>query len=228
MKRKLVALLLIVSLIGIAPMALAARTAYVDLPSNYTALNVRSGPGTNYSVSGWVVEGDEIEILKEGSTWTKIRVVRSGKSGYIKNAYIDGSSGGSSQPSQPSTPSTSGSATAGRVTGNGVNLRKGAGSSYAKVATLSRGTKLMVWTSSGNWAYVSTLSGTSGWMSKTYIATGYTTTTNARVNFRESINGAVIRTLNSGESVTVHSMTGAWSKVTVGNTTGYIYTRYLN
>ncbi len=213
-------LILALALGALTPAAMAATaTAYVELPSGYTALNVRSGPGTNYSVSGWVVEGDAIRILDPGATWTRIQVVRSGRVGYIKNRYIGGQSS--------VEPPASGTATAGRVSGGGVNLRKGPGTGYAKVTTLSRGTPLKLWSSSGNWYYASTLGGTKGWISKTYVALGYTAYTTARLNLRESPNGALIRTLSSGIPVSVLSITGSWSRVRAGSSLGYVFSQYL-
>ena len=228
MKKKTLTLVLalMVALLACTPVAMAGTpTSFVDLPSGFTALNVRSGPGTNYSVAGWVVDGDEIDLLKIGDSWTKIQVIRSGRVGYIKNIYIDDLQGGSS--GGTSTPSTSGTATAGRVTGGGVNMRKGPGTGYAKVTTLSSGTPLKLWDSSGNWYYASTLGGTKGWISKTYVATGYTAYTTTRVNMRKSANGELIRTLSAGTKVSVQSITGTWSKVKVGSTTGYVFSKYL-
>ncbi len=225
MGKKLVALVLslVLCLAVAAPVALAVTTTRVVLPSTMGGLNVRSGPGTNYAVAGWVIDGDEIEIVKQGASWTKIYVERSGKTGYIRNAYIKGLS---DQPG-PVDPSPSGTASAGRVTGRGVNLRKGPGTSYAAVTTLSSGAKLRIWDESGNWYYVTTLTGAKGWISKTYVASGYTMITSARVNLRKSANGELIKTLPSGTQVTVVSITGTWSKVKVGSTNGYLFNNYL-
>ena len=66
------------------------------------------------------------------------------------------------------------------------------------MATLSLGTKLRLWDESGNWYYVTTLTGKKGWISKTYIATGYTMTTSASVNLRKSANGETIKKLARG------------------------------
>ena len=223
MKRKLVALALsmILCLLAATPVALAGTpTSFVKLPSTMGGLNVRSGPGTNYKVAGWVVDGDEIDLIKVGSTWTKITVLRTDKTGYIRNDYIKDLADGDA-------PSTSGTATAGRVTGKGVGLRKGAGTGYVKVATLSLGTKLRLWDESGNWYFVTTLSGKKGWISKTYVATGYTMTTSASVNLRKSANGEIVKKLAKGTKVSVESVTGSWSKVTAGSTSGYVYNTYL-
>ena len=223
MKKKLVALVLAMTLclLAVAPVAVAeTATSFVKLPSTMGGLNVRSGPGTNYKVAGWVVDGDEIDLNKVGSTWTKINVLRTDKTGYIRNNYIE-------DLMDEAAPSTSGTATAGRVTGNGVGLRKGAGTGYFRVARLSMGTKLKLWDERGNWYYVTTLSGTKGWVSKTYVADGYTMTTSAGVNLRKSANGKIVKTLAKGTKVSVQSITGGWSKVTAGSASGYVFNAYL-
>ncbi|MDL2207073.1 SH3 domain-containing protein [Eubacteriales bacterium OttesenSCG-928-N13] len=228
MGKKLVVLVLSVMLVlgMMAPAAMAGTaSSFVVLPDTMGGLNVRSGPGTNYKVAGWATDGDEIDLIKIGTSWTKIRVIRSGKVGYIKNAFIkDVPSGGSSQ---PSTPSTSGTASAGRVTGRSINLRSGAGTGYKVIGSATSGTKLKIWSEKGNWYYVTTLSGKKGWISKSYVSKGYTATTTARVNLRASANGKLVKTLSSGASVSVISITGSWSKVKAGQTTGYVYSKYL-
>lgn len=227
MGKKLICLVitLVLCLTAVMPAAMASTaSSYVKLPASWTALNVRAGAGTNYAVVTWVANGDGIDVVKEGSTWSKITVAKNGKTGYINNSFIKGLSSGSTA---TSAPETKGTAAAGRVSGNYVNMRKGAGTNYGKVATLTKGTKVQIWDESGNWYYVTTLSGKKGWMSKTYIATGFTMKTTANLNFRESANGALIKTLNKGTEVDVISITGSWSKVKVGSTTGYVYNKYL-
>lgn len=229
MGKKLVVLVLTLILaFGMCiPVALAASTrTEATLPDSMGGLIIRTGPGTGYDVAGWVKDGSAIDVISAGSKWSKIKAVHSGKTGYINNAYIKQLPKSDGQSSSESL-STTGTATAGRVTGKSVNLRKGAGTGYATVKSLPSGTKLKIWGEKGNWYYVSTLSGTSGWMSKSYVKEGFTSETTARVNFRKSANGALVKTLDKGTSVSVVSMTGGWSKVKVDNTTGYVYTKYL-
>lgn len=228
MGRKLgvILLALMLCLGAFAPVAAiaGASTTYVTLPSNMSALNVRSTASTGSDVVTWVCDGDEIELNKVGSEWTKITVLRNGKSGYIKNKYVLELP---KNPSAPETPSKSGAAQAGTVTGKGVNVRKGPGSGYAKVTSLASGSKLRIWSQSGNWYFVTTASGKDGWISKTYVKLTYAAVTTARVNFRQSINGKLIRTLPVGTNVTVQSISGTWSKVKVGTTTGWLFSKYL-
>lgn len=194
------------------------------------SLNVRKGPGTDYGIAGYVKHGQSISILSEGSTWTKIKVKSSGVTGYIKNKYIVGLSSASGS----SSPSSSGSYDAASVTtktyGGKVNLRKGAGTGYASVASLGRGTVLKVYSQSGNWYKVSTKDGTTGYISKNYVSFGVTGRTTANVNFRKGAGTGydVISSLSKGTSVTVHSVSGNWAKVTANGKSGYISMNYLN
>lgn len=226
MKKKLVSMLLVLLMAAmvIAPAALAAASATVKLPGNYTALNVRSGPGTDYDVVGWVQEGSKVSILEKGDVWSKVELAKSGKVGYLKNMYLN-TSGGSS-----STPSGSGY-DVGRVRANNagsyVNMRKGAGTSYAVCGSLKNGTAVKLLGSSGNWYKIQTMGGQTGYMSKNYIASGATMTTTAGVNMRKSPNGAVIKTLAKGSSVTVTRVEGSWSVVKSGKSTGYVFSKYL-
>ena len=227
MGKKLVILVLaLVLCLGAFSVAHAGTpTSFVVLPDTMGGLNVRSGPGTNYSVAGWVISGDEIDLVKIGTTWTKITVIRSGKTGYIKNNYIADLKG---KPSPEPAPSPQGAGQAARVSGASVNIRTGAGTGYAKIATLSSGTKLKILGSAGNWYHVTVLSsGKSGWVSKTYVKLGFTSTTTARVNLRASANGKLIKTLAKGTSVSVSSISGSWSKVKAGSSSGYVYSKYL-
>jgi N-acetylmuramoyl-L-alanine amidase len=169
----------------------------------------------------WVADGEKIDVVKKGADWSKITVARNDKTGYIRNEYIEYSSDGTTEPS------TDGTALAGVVSGGSVNMRTGPGTGFGKIKSLSKGTKLKIWEESGNWYYVTALSGEKGWMSKTYVSQGYAMKTTASVNFRKSANGAVISTLEKGTDVEVISVTGSWSKVKVGSTTGYVFSKYI-
>lgn len=86
-------------------------------------VNVRSGPGTEYDKVGTKSYGDRLNILEQfkygNTTWACI------KEGWIclDYAYIDGTAGEGSG--------------AGKVTGDGVNIRSGPGTGYDKVGSVS-------------------------------------------------------------------------------------------
>ena len=66
MLRKILCLSLVLIMAICAVPALAATSAWVDTPSSTGAANLRSGPGTEYAVIGWAVEGDELVLLSSG------------------------------------------------------------------------------------------------------------------------------------------------------------------
>ncbi|HNY13636.1 MAG TPA: SH3 domain-containing protein [Candidatus Wallbacteria bacterium] len=55
--------------------------------SNCTALNVRSGPGTDHPVIGGLTAGAAISIISEENGWWKIKY--NGGTGYVSGKYID-------------------------------------------------------------------------------------------------------------------------------------------
>ena len=62
----------------------ASATAKVYVGKNGGSLKLRKGPGTNYGVAGYVQHGEKISVESRGSEWSKVKVVSSGKVGYIK------------------------------------------------------------------------------------------------------------------------------------------------
>lgn len=67
-------------------------TAYITGAAS--GLNVRSGPGTTYSILASLVNGNEVKILEDaGNGWYKISFIGSGGTsvaGYVKGDYVTG------------------------------------------------------------------------------------------------------------------------------------------
>ena len=203
------------------------------------SLKVRSGPGTSYSVAGYVQHKQYISVISRGDTWSKIKVANTGKTGYIKTKYIFGYtdgvvvSGGTTTPSAPAKPSKpskyDAAAIMTRTAFGTVNVRSGAGTGYASVAKLSRGEKLYVTGKTGDWYKVQTTAGKTGYVRADYVSFGVTVKTTGNVNFRTGAGTGygIIRELKNGTSVTLHSVDGKWAKVSCSGRTGYVHTSYL-
>lgn len=219
----LVMAMLLVAAMFLPTMALAetVKTQYSD-----GSLVVRGGPGTNYEPASWVKNGQSITVLEKGDTWSKIRVDSTGKTGYIKTRYIAGSS--SALPDGNMLAYELGTVTT-RYASSRVNLRKGAGTGYGVVTSLGRGTELVIKDEQGNWYKVVTMQGTEGWISKNYVADGVSAKTTANVNLRKGAgtSNSVIKVLAKGTGVTALAVDGNWTKVQAGNSTGWIYSRYI-
>ncbi len=130
-------------------------------------INIRSGPGTSYSVIGVMGTGETAEVLdSSNSQWIKIRT-SDGKEGYCSAQYIKLS--GTDSTSSGSQSSTSSSATA--VTTDALNLRSGPGSSYSVLKTLPKGqTVTVVDQSNPSWIKVKTSDGKEGYCSAQYLS----------------------------------------------------------
>ncbi|HHI3614328.1 TPA: SH3 domain-containing protein [Bacillus anthracis] len=57
-----------------------------DYYINASALNVRSGEGTNYRIIGALPQGQKVQVISENSGWSKINY--NGQTGYIRTRYL--------------------------------------------------------------------------------------------------------------------------------------------
>ncbi|MCM3735497.1 SH3 domain-containing protein [Bacillus cytotoxicus] len=64
----------------------STSAAVGDYYVNASALNVRSGAGTNYGVIGALSKGTKVTVLSEQNGWSKINY--NGKNGYISSQYL--------------------------------------------------------------------------------------------------------------------------------------------
>lgn len=201
--------------------------------SSGSNLNLRTGPGTSYGIKGTVANGAAVKVLNTEGDWVKVTVSSTGKTGWIMAKYIGGASSGSSSGSSASGSSSTSSASNGkvyRVTSSTLNMRTGAGTSFAKVAVLSKGDAVKVTGSNGNWFKVVTPDGKSGWVSKSYLTAGaYATVTATTLNMRKGAGTgyAWVGALKYGASVTVSSVSGNWAYVSGGGKSGYVSLNYL-
>ena len=202
----------------------ALGTGYKTISAS-GAVNLRSGPGTSYSSKAKLYSGTKVKVVETEGSWARVTVQSSGKTGWVMRKYISGSSsGGSSETSSDDTQKVY------RVSSSTLNVRSGAGTGYSVKATLYKGQAFKVTGSSGNWYKIKTFSGITGWVSKSYAASGATATVTAgSLNMRSkaSTSGSVVKTLGYGAKVTVSSVTGNWAKVTSGGKTGYASLSYL-
>lgn len=147
-------------------------TGKVNVGTSY--LNVRSGVGTSYGYlkdsNGKQVtlsDGAEVKITgkgtdSSGAVWYRISI--NGLTGYVYGAYIDVTASGS-------TSTTEGKSA--KVTGNYVNIRSGAGTSYSSVGGAPQNAAITVYEtktdSQGNTWYKVKYGNITGYMIAEYI-----------------------------------------------------------
>lgn len=211
----------------VAPMADVTNSHADDTRTITGRVNFRTGPSKEYDSMGKIEKGKTVTYLGSNGSWRKIKY--NSKTGYVHKDYI--SSGTSASSSEKYVDTSA-----------GLNVRKGPSTSYAKIATLTNGTKVKVITTSGDWSKISSGSIT-GYVSNQYLSskapssdndsneTSITKYVDASVglNVRKGAGTSysVITTLSHGTKVTVKSTSNGWSKITSGSVTGYVSSTYL-
>ncbi|MBN9648319.1 C40 family peptidase [Terrisporobacter sp.] len=212
----------------VAPMADVTNSHADDTRTITGRVNFRTGPSKEYDSMGKIEKGKTVTYLGSNGSWRKIKY--NSKTGYVHKDYI--SSGTSASSSEKYVDTSA-----------GLNVRKGPSTSYAKIATLTNGTKVKVITTSGEWSKISSGSIT-GYVSNQYLSskapssdndsneTSITKYVDASVglNVRKGAGTSysVITTLSHGTKVTVKSTSNGWSKITSGSVTGYVSSAYLS
>ena len=134
--------------------------------------------------------------------------------------------------------SASAATAGGATTTTAVNFRTGAGTTYGSISTLPAGTHVVVSSrSSGNWATV-VYNGTVGYISSDYLkrandmdasfGTGTIDGSYVRMRSGASTSSPILGTYNSGTTMTVTGVSGAWYKVNYNGTDGYVHSDYVS
>ena len=111
-------------------------------------LNVRSGPDTSFDLVGQVKLGERYIVRGEENGWLKIEL-SGGKVGWISDSYADKLPEEQSAPQGEAKP-------VGEiiVTGNQVNVRSGPDTSFPKISSLEKGTRLPLLLHEKSWYQV--------------------------------------------------------------------------
>ena len=235
MFRKFISALLVGAILLTMAVPALAETLYgtVVTPTSDGAAYVRRVAGAGQPIVGSAKNGDQLIILKKGNTWHRVKVVRTGVSGWMYGDYIRFNTS-TTDINQPGKVSSS---------AGYANFRTGAGTDSSIISRLDNGTKLNVISKTGSWYYVyHAASGNYGYISANLVsltaADAGTTAATATVqssdgfaNLRKgpSTNYAIVAPLYNGTMVETVSVSGSWTRVNVPSTNqyGYVYTKLL-
>ena len=241
MLRKKGTALLLSALLLASALPLAAYAEEVSAKTT-EYVNVRSGPGTNYSSQGIIASGTTITVTDtSNSEWYAVRL-SNGSTGYIYAEYISMSTSGSTSNGEERSAKTT----------EYVNFRSGPGTNYNSKGVIALGTTVTVTdTSNAQWYAVRLSNGSTGYIFAEYISfTGsntpsataaptqapsngseQTAKTTEYVNFRSGpgTNYSSKGVIALGTTVTVTDTSNSeWYAVRLSNgSTGYIFAQYL-
>lgn len=201
-------------------------------------LNMRSGPGTGYSIITTIPKGAAVSVASVSGGWAK--VTYGTRTGYVSVSYLSMTSAAPAPAPTPAPESPSGDV---RKTTANLNMRSGPGTGYSVLMTIPNGSSVNVSSVSGGWAKV-TYGGKTGYVSTAYLTQPVTSTpapapvtpsedirtTLYNLNMRSGpgTGYSIITTIPKGSGVSVSSVSGGWAKVTYGGRTGYVSTAYLS
>ncbi len=123
------------------------------------SVRMRMGPSTDFAAIGTLSKGTSVKISGETGSWYEISA--NGKYGYMSKDYIK-------VVSTASTDTVEKMDKIGIVTGNGVRMRSGAGTSYSTIGYYDKGIHVKVTGKTGSW-YAVSYNGLSGYMSTDYV-----------------------------------------------------------
>ncbi len=214
----LMALLLCVAMLPAAALA-ETKTVYVNSSGSGT-LNLRGGPGKDYEPVGTVKHGAKVSVKKTSGEWSKVTVSSTGKTGWIKTKYIDG------------TTKSLGTGTKTVKTSSGsITLRSGPGSSYGSKGSVKNGAKVKVLETENNWVKISLVSsGKTGWIPEKNIKGSSSggsggessgdklkvrSVSNSVLNVRSGpgTSYSKLNTLYEGEAMKVLETSGGWYRI---------------
>lgn len=124
------------------------------------------------------------------------------------------------------------------VTASALIIRTGASTSYSRVGTYLRGTKVACYGTSGNWTKVK-YSGKTRYVCSDYLSSTspdsntsaysrYVTASSLNVRSGASMSASVVGSYKEGTKVTCYGTSGSWTKVKYDGETRYVSTQYLS
>ncbi|PLX18878.1 MAG: hypothetical protein C0601_03470 [Candidatus Muiribacterium halophilum] len=133
-----------------------------------SAVNIRTGPSTNYRIIVTLHRGDVVELLSTDSNWYKIKL-SDNQEGYCFNTLIEvisepNNDGDDDDSDQPSDNGDTDDKVEAYINVSGANVRSGPGTNNTKIATLSRGQMVQVLNDENDWSEVIIPDGRKGYI----------------------------------------------------------------
>lgn len=210
------------------------------------ALNMRTGPGINYSKLGTIQKDSTVTILEKSKGWVKIKA-SSGKIAWVSGQYLKASS--NIEESDSSYSNTESGYMAYVSVSSSLNVRSSASTSSSVITSLKNNTRVQVIEKSNNgWTKIKTDNGQIGWVSSKYIvsspSSGNTSSQeeseiisgNLKINVSSGLNVrkgpgtnySVIGSLSGGSIVKAKEKSNGWYKIETANgVEGWISGKYV-
>ena len=204
------------------------------------SVRVRMGPGTTFQTISSLTKGTSVDILEKNENWVQIKT--DDIEGWVADAYIQLPAASENTVKQE-TKETSVDSKIGRVMVDGLNVRSEPSTSSASLGKLNKDTTVNVYQMNNEWAQID-FQGKKGWVSESYIELGKVqddtkkitkgittakiTATGLNVRKQDSLNSAVIGSVNKDETYPVLQQKGQMTQLQLSDTKkGWVVSWYL-
>lgn len=159
MKRITSFVLTVILLLGVLVLPVQTQAATLSskagaVTTKYSALNVRASASSGARVVSTLMKGSHITLLSKSGAWWKVEYAK-GQYGFCHADYITVIEG------SPVTVATN---------SGPLNVRSGAGTSYAKIASLAKGETVIRLSTSGGWSRILYHGTKTGYVSAQYLS----------------------------------------------------------
>ena len=157
-----------------------------------TRVNFRTEAGTNYSSMGVLDKGTKVTYISESGNWTKVQY--NSNTGYICSDYLGKEVSTSTTSTMYATPDV------------GLNVRKGASTSYSVITKLSKATEVNIHSTSNGWSKI-TANGVDGYVSSQYLSsTKPSTSSSSASNSLSSLSSSDSSSLSDSSSSSANAV----------------------
>ncbi|MDN7240387.1 SH3 domain-containing protein [Planococcus sp. N028] len=199
-----------------------------DMQISASSVNLRTGPGLSYSVSGSLSKGDKVTVTGQEGDWYKVQAGE--MTGWVASWLTSAASGKSESKKAVSSV-------------DHLNVRSQPELSASVLAQMSAGDQAKIISETGDWVEVE-FRDTRGFVSKQYITITETSAKNptpaatdvssfeiavSALNVRQKadLSSDVIAKVHQGEVFTVVSLKGNWVQIHLADgETGWVYAFY--
>ena len=157
--KKIVSFSVIVAMLLCLVLPVSAQAADIGKSAGVVStssmpLNVRSGSSTGTPVIASLPRGSYITLHGKTGAWWRVEYAK-GRYGYCSADYITPVAGNAASVATQSSP---------------LNVRSGAGTSYARVGSLPKGESVVILSSSGSWSHILYNGTKTGYVSTQYLS----------------------------------------------------------
>ncbi|MEH7119017.1 SH3 domain-containing protein [Neobacillus vireti] len=198
----------------------AASTGKNIAKANTDQLRIRSGPGADFPIVGFLNEGQEVSILDQNENWYKITSAFG--EGWVIREFLD-------VLTVKSPSISSNNLKAGTVTADTINVREEPSASSSVIGKLTNGTNVTIISKQNSWLQIS-FSSLKGWVKAEFIETkaetskdspknsttgnyGTVTAESLSVRSGSSLNAAIIGSVLKGQRFAILEENNNWAKV---------------